>query len=225
MSKTARTLIKAALRSINAISVGATPSAEETADGLEALQFMLRSWSNNNILLYFIEQDTLTMSGASSYTIGSGGDANTVWPVDIKGAVVDSTYVLDIIDEQKYRKVSTSNNSGPPAYLYYNPEYPLGLLYVWPTGGNSMVLDTLKPLTDPTNLSSTVAFPTAYDDAIKWNLAERLAPEYGRVINPIIHKLAKESLDNLRTKNFANQLNATRLELISLDGVYDIDEG
>ena len=74
MSMTAQELIKAAMRLINATADGETPTASEMADGLEALKIMLRSWSSDNLMIYFIEQETLTLTGASSYTIGSGGD-------------------------------------------------------------------------------------------------------------------------------------------------------
>ena len=74
MSETAQTLIKAALRSIGAIATGETPTAAEMADGLESMKLMFRSWSAKNIRLYYTKQETLTMGGASSYTIGSGGD-------------------------------------------------------------------------------------------------------------------------------------------------------
>jgi hypothetical protein len=51
MSETAQTLIKAALRTIGAIAMGETPTADEMTEGLEALKFMLRHWSNKNIIL------------------------------------------------------------------------------------------------------------------------------------------------------------------------------
>ena len=54
MSETANTIIKAALRAIGAIATGETPTDAEMQDGLEALKFMLRTWSDDNIRLYYI---------------------------------------------------------------------------------------------------------------------------------------------------------------------------
>ena len=224
MSQTAQELIKASLRAINAIATGETPTADELMDGLEALKIMLRSWSSSNILIYSISQDTLTMTGASSYTIGSGGDANTTWPTEIKGAVVDTDYNLKIIGEAEYRSVKRSELGSTAAYLYYNPAYPLGVLYPYPVGGSSMVIDSLKALTDPTTLTSSVAFPTSYDAAIKWNLAMHLAPEYGKAPSQYIIGLAMDAKKMIESKNAAMQINAVDLSDIGRNyRQYDIN--
>ena len=216
MSETAQTLIKAALRSINAIATGETPTNAEMAEGLEALKIMLRSWSAENLLVYSISQDTLTMTGASSYTIGSGGDANTTWPVEIKGAVVDTIYNLKMTGEARYRSLKRSVLGARAAYLYYNPVYPLGVLYPWPTGGSSMVIDSLKALTDPSTLTTDVEFPTPYDACIKWNLALQLAPEYGKDPIGLVLKFAEESKKSIISKNAAMQLNAAHPDIKQL---------
>ena len=224
MSETAQTLIKAALRAINAIASGETPTASEMADGLEALKMMLRSWSSDNIMVYSISQDTLAMSGASSYTIGSGGDCDTTWPAEIKGAVVDTDYNLRIIGEARYRSLKRGGLGSTAGYLYYNPAYPLGLLYPYPTGGSSMVIDSLKALTDPATLTASVAFPTSYDAAIKWNLAIELAPEFGKEPSGIVVARAQQSKRTIQSKNAANQLNAVDLSHLGRGrGAYDID--
>ena len=80
MSELVSTLIKAAFRVIGVTASGETPTDGEMADGLEALKFMLRHWSNSNTRIYYTTKDTLTLNGATSYTIGSGGDCNTVRP-------------------------------------------------------------------------------------------------------------------------------------------------
>ncbi len=224
MSETAQTIIKAALRTINAIASGETPTADEMLDGLEAMQFMLRSWSADNIMVYSISQDTLTMDGSASYTIGSGGDADTTWPVEIKGAVVDTLYKLRVIGENRYRSLKRSELGARPAYLYYNPTYPLGTLYPWPTGGSSMVIDSLKALSDPSTLTTDVEFPTGYDAAIKWNLAIELAPEYGATPSDIVYGRARETKNIIKSKNAAMQANAVNVSYLGRDGGrYDID--
>jgi hypothetical protein len=223
MSETAQTLIKASLRAINAIATGETPTAAEMQDGLEALQIMLRSWSAENIMLYSISQDTLTMTGATSYTIGSGGDCNTTWPMTIRGAVVDTDYYLRLIGEAKYRNLARNDRS-IPGYLWYNPVYPLGVLYPHGTGGSSMVIDSLKALSDPSTLTSSVAFPTPYDAAIKWNLALELAPEYGKNPSGIVVARAIETKKVIESKNAANQINEVNLSHLGrIGGSYDID--
>ncbi len=224
MSETANTLIKAALRSIGAIATGETPTDAEMQDGLEALQFMFRSWSAKNIRLYYTEQDTVSLSGTETYTIGDGGTINTVRPSSIRGARI-SNGIVKIIDEAMYRHQRASQSVGTVEYLWYNPEYPLGILNFWPLDSETVYLDSLKELTDPTDLTSSVAFPTEYDDAIKWNLAVRLAPEYGKEASPTIVALAISTLSALETRNFAEQMNSSRLEIIRITNKYNIEAG
>lgn len=224
MSETALTLIKSALRVAGAIGVGMTPTADEAADGLEAMKFMLRNWSAQNIRLYYTKQETLTMTGAASYTIGSGGNLDTVRPASIRGAWTSDGPVT-IIDEDRYRQVRHLSLSGLPVeYLWYSSEYPLGKAYPWPLASGSLYLDSLKPLTDPVAITTDVEFPPEYDDAIKWNLAVRLGPEYGREASPTVQGLAAATLHALETRNFAQQVNSIRPELLKLaNAKYNID--
>ena len=87
-----------------------------------------------------------------------------------------------------------------------------------------MVIDSLKALTDPTTLTSSVAFPTSYDAAIKWNLAMHLAPEYGKQPSQYIAMLARDAKKTIESKNAAMQINAVDLSDIGRNyGQYDIN--
>jgi hypothetical protein len=228
MSETAQTLIKAGLRSIGVIASGETPTHDELDDGLEALKIMLRHWSAKKIRLYYTETDTITLTGAESYTIGSGGTCNTVRPTQIRGAyvrnsIIDST--LRIIDEDQYRNLSLKSVNSTPAYLWYNPEYPLGVIYIYPAGTGMLYLDSVKPLTEPSGITSDISFPPEYDEAIKYGVAIRMAPEYGKEPSPTILGLYKSAMDDIEMLNFAAQVNAVRPEIIKISSVYNINEG
>jgi hypothetical protein len=227
MSLTAGTLINAALRQIGAYAPGETPTADDTGSGLEALIMMVQSWSAKNIRIYFTEQDTYTIGAVVPITIGSGGMMNTVRPNSIQGAFVRDSNAVDhalkIVGGDTYRKMSLKSFGSSPEILYYNPEYPLGLIYIWPTGGGTLYLDSLKPLIDPTALVSTISFPPEYNEAIKWGLAVRLCPEFGKQLTPELATMASQSLDFLETKNFAAQVNEARPEIIRAVGRYNIE--
>ena len=230
MSETAQTLINAALRAIGVIASGEVATAQELADSLESLKFMLRHWSNIGIRTYFLSQNTLALSGATSYTIGSGGNCDTTRPEDIKGGYVKDANGFDspltIIDAERYRSLSLKSIAGTANYLWYNPDFPLGLLYFWPLGAGTAYLDSLKPLTEPTVLTSSIAFPPAYDEAIKWNLALRLAAEFSKEPSQLVIALAASALKWIETKNFNNQINAVNLnDELRGGGGYNINEG
>lgn len=224
MSETAQTLIKAALRAIGAIATEETPTHAELDDGLLTLQLMLRNWSARNIRLYYTKQETLTMTGATYYTIGSGGDLSTTRPASIRGAW-HSDWPVKVIDEDHYRQYRMSvSSSGTVEWLWYSPEYPLGKLYPWPLGGSTLYVDTMIPLTDPTAITSTISFPPEYDEPIRWNLAVRLAPEYGKEASATVAALAASTLSAIETRNFAEQINSIRPEMLALANArYNID--
>ena len=224
MSETAQTLIKAALRSIGAIATGETPTAAELADGLEAMRFMLRNWSSQNIRIPFTTTESVALTGATSYSWGSGGTIATARPVQIRGAYT-SDNIVDIIDEAKYRHLVVGNSGGPVQWLWYQPQYPLGYIYPWPLDSSTLHIDSLKELTDPTAITSSVAFPTGYDDAIKWNLAVRLAPEYGKDAGATVTALAATTLHAIETLNFSSKIPEARVEVIAIPSAYDIDAG
>jgi len=224
VSETAQTLIKAALRVLGAIASGETPTADEMADGLSALRMMLRNWSSQNIRLFYTDQDIVTLTGASYYTIGSGGTVNTTRPTTIRGART-ADGIVDVIGEDRYRELVAGGSGGTVAYLWYSPEYPLGLLYPWPLTSDTLYLDSLKPLADPTAITTSIAFPPEYDDAIKYNLAVRLAPEYVKEPSPTVSMLALNTLHNLETVNFANRMNTSKVDVISIPSTYSIEYG
>jgi hypothetical protein len=229
MSETALTLIKAALRSIGVIAPGETPTDDEVQDGLEAMKFMFRNWSSQNIKVYSVTVENFTLTGAASYTIGSGGTFNTVRPASIRGAYVRDAYgfdnPLDIIDEAKYRDLHLKSIVAVTGYLWYNPTYPLGTIYLYPLDGSTIYLHSLKPLTDPTIITSSIAFPPEYDEAIKFNLALRLCPEYGKEPSQMVLAFASGSMKDIESKNFAAQINAVKPEVIKIARRYSIDEG
>ena len=101
---TAATIINRALRLLGAISSGASADTDEMADGLIALNAMIDSWNNERLMIYAIQDESLTLvDGQASYTIGTSGNLNTTRPVSIEGAYVRASsldYPVRILNEQ-----------------------------------------------------------------------------------------------------------------------------
>jgi len=225
MSETANTLIKSALRGIGVIATGETPTADEMNDGFEALKFMLRAWSAKNIMIPYITNEAITTTGAESYTWGTGGAIATARPEAIVGAYVVDDRIIEIVDQAKYRRKRVSGDTGNTLYIWYSPEFPLGKVYIFPLGSETIYIDCLKALSDPALLTSDVAFPPEYDEAIKYNLAVRLAPEYGKSVSPEVAALALNGLTTIENRNFGSQMGSVISELVNLSygSRYNID--
>lgn len=223
---TAQQLIKQALLNAGAIGAEQTPTDADLQDGLLRLRSMLRAWSAGGQMIYAVTQDSHVLTGGTpSYTIGSGATIDTARPVRIEGAFIDGIdSPLKIIDASKYRGFGMKDLGYTyPAYLYYNPTYPLGTIYLYPPGGGTLYIDSLKPLTDPTTLTGDVAFPGEYDEAIEWGLTIRLCPSYGRDPTLFMYDMAERGENTILALNAALSVESVSTEVIKLTRSYNIN--
>jgi hypothetical protein len=199
---TASDLIKGSLRDIGAIAAGETPSASEIADGLESLNLLVSSWSNNGFLIYEEKREPFTLSvGVQRYTIGSGGDFDTSRPMRLKAASIkqssnDTEIPVRILNIQEWQDIALkSTQSDLVQAIYYNDAYPLAEIDVYPvpSEANSLILYSEKPLTEFALSSTDVILPQGYFRALRKNLAVEMCPEYGKNPNPILMQAAIDS--------------------------------
>jgi len=74
---------------------------------------------------------------------------------------------------------------------YYDPQFPQGILNVWPPlNGNALEIFTWGFLTPPTSLTATYSAPPGYADVIIWELAKRLWPRctHNLMVNKVPHQ-------------------------------------
>ena len=105
-------LIRSSLRLIGAISSSEAPAADESIDALEALNMMLNSWGAVRFLSKNTPTITHTLNGSTSYTIGSGGDIDTIRPSAIFTAYYTLgglDYPLQVLDYKTYSEIGTKN--------------------------------------------------------------------------------------------------------------------
>lgn len=71
-TSTALDLIVGALRNINALEAGETPSAQDSGDALQVLNDMLDSWSTDKLYVFASNENVFTFTpGQYQYTIGN----------------------------------------------------------------------------------------------------------------------------------------------------------
>ena len=72
-----------------------------------------------------------------------------------------------------------------------------------PTVAHSLVLYYDEPFAQFPDLTTPVSLAPGYAKALRCNLAIELAPEFGRVVDPTVERLARESLADVKRQNFA----------------------
>jgi hypothetical protein len=212
---TAATIIRRALRLLGAIAASETPSAAEQADALESLNAMLDSWRTSSLAAYALRDETLTLTGAASYTIGPGGDLNTTRPVRVEAAyqrIGEIDYPLRLASAATRAGLAAKSTTGDVAdWLYYETSYPLGRLYLYPVPSTGELhLVTWVPLV-ALAAADDVALPPGYQDALTYSLAVRLAPEYGRPVTAEVAAVARDAMDKIGRVNFRPPIMATGL--------------
>lgn len=217
---TVQTIINRSLRLIGALATGETADADETADALAVLNSMLSSWNNDKLMSYASRNITVPVTGGdNSYTIGaSGADVSDTAPVRVDTAYIRLSgldYPLELIDADKYsRVVDKTSASSIPEYLYFNSTHPNATvtLYPVPSEACTLYLNVWTPYTAYANTSTTFSMPDGYEDAIAYNLAVRLWPEYPAMpLRPEVVQLAKETLASIKRINRAPVEQVTQL--------------
>lgn len=197
---TARDLIKGSLRLIGVIASGETPSGDQSNDALAALNSMIRSWNIDGLMVFKTTRESFSLtSGQSSRTMGTGGNFNTTRPSKITGLgfmINTVEYPLDIINVEQYAAIPDKTiTSSIPLKVYIEGTYPLETLNIWPvpdTSGTMVVYSDKAIVSGDMALTDTISLPNGYEDALKYNLSVRLAPEYGRQLDQMIWEDAKE---------------------------------
>ena len=86
MIETTGDMINFVLRASGINGVGQTPLAEDSNTCLDMMRMLVAQWQRKRWLVWAEQEVSLTSTGATSYTIGPGGDFNTPRPDKVEAA-------------------------------------------------------------------------------------------------------------------------------------------
>lgn len=203
-------LIAGAFRVLGVLAADEIPSASEQSNAFDSLNRMMDSWANERLTLFATSRDTYALTpGLNPHTIGTGGTFNVTRPIRIDRASLvlanssNAELPLNILDDEGWQLAQGKTTQGTPVYLWPETKYPLINLWLNPVplNADTLVLYTWQQLGRFAAATSTVAFPPGYEEAILFNLAKRLAPEYGATLSPEAAETAVESLASVKRLN------------------------
>jgi hypothetical protein len=214
---TATEIIKSALRKINSYQSGDQLAAPDANDSLEVLNDMIDSWSTDHAYVYASVETVVQFTPLQYiYSIGPGGNfaidldtgAAIPRPLRITNGFTRNSeldYPIDVtMDQGQYTQFLLKNQPAPwPLVAWYNPTMPTGTLYFYPNPSSAGELHLFidQILSEFANLTTDINLPQGYSRALKWGLARELCAEFGFPLTPNIEKLAKESLDMIKSLN------------------------
>ena len=100
---------------------------------------------------------------------------------NIAGGYLD--YPLTVFSLEEYESIGIKQLNGPWAKgIYYQPSELLGTIYVYPNPSQGELhLFTQTIFREFQSLNDTIQLPQGYNMALRWCLAERLLPMFGKV--------------------------------------------
>ena len=177
-------IIESALRKLGVLAEGQTPSAQNYADGMMALNTVISQLRAVGMPLWARSEYTFTPT-TNTYTIGTGMTLSTPFPVKLLQAFRTDTGAkipLEIVAREDFNILPTSSN-GSPIKINYQPFVNYGNISLWPTPASTntatITLVYQRPYQYFTTSTETMDFPEEWYNAIIYHLAVRLAPEWG----------------------------------------------
>ncbi len=213
---TARDIIQDAFQRIGVYAAGEIMADADAERGLSVLNDMLDSWSNEQLFCYAnLEQNLVLVPNQQQYTFGTGGNGGTSRPLDIRkgpGAayITDGNgdiYYIEVVTQDVWNQIGfRQSTSNIPDTIFYDPQYPLGLLNIFPipTLAYTLSFDSFLPLTDFASISANMVFPPGYKQALQMSLALLLWPEYkpeGTSPSPLLIQQATEAKRAIKITN------------------------
>ena len=206
-------IVTAALRKIGVVDAGETPTSDELSDGAEDLNIMVKGWmAPNNFIakglkLWQRARASLTLSASISFDLKpSGGDCDIQIPVAIISAVLrdsdDNDTVLEPMSFEQYEALGNKTDTGTPSRYYYERSLSTGTLYldVIPDDTTDTIeFVYLQVLEDFDSSTDNPDFPQEWYEPLVYNLALRLAPDYGVEPSQSVVSMAQVSLANAQT--------------------------
>lgn len=207
-----------ALRTIGAIGQGVDPSGNDMQVAFEACNDMIDAWAAQRLTIFQTLRklfDLVANQGgvANPYTIGLGGDFDVprpTWIPDANLVVYTTTppfeYPLHIMTPDEYARTSIKDLASAMATALFfdgkfdttGPDTGLGDLFLYPVPNGQMpvklALYLPYPMTGFADIGTTdYTFPPGYKEALRYQLAKRLAAEFQRELSQEIQQLVSDT--------------------------------
>lgn len=206
-STTRDSIITSALRKLGVLGDYESLDTTRRDAAILAINPMIKHLAALGMPLWAVTQQTIPMSlwTGPSVTIGPGQTINqAVFPLKIVQALrIQNTYEvpLDIQNFNNYNLITNKQSTGAPITLFYHPQNYFGTIYLWPIPDSSwqstgsLKIRYQREFQDFDNGTDEPDFPKEWHEVLIYQLAVRLAPEYGIPINE--RMLLKKEADSL----------------------------
>lgn len=191
-SMTAGDVIKKALQKLAVLEEGQAASTNQNTDGLVDLNMMIKGLSRHGLQLWTVESVDIDplVEGQAQYTLGKDGSPSEDTPRPImilEASVVDSDnneITLIPLSRNEYDNLTPKTTKGKPVQYYYDPQILNVEINIWPTpdansASNDKISMYVQQYIQDVDATDDMYFPAEWFEAVVYQLAVRLAPDYG----------------------------------------------
>lgn len=205
---TVQNIIDRSLRLIGNIEPGTSGTASESADAMTALNDMLGTWRNESLMCYAMQDQSITLAATNSTrSIGPTGSLVTTRPVEIESAYVTVgliNYPMEIWNAEQFSSITLRTQTNAwPWVLWYQASMPDGVINLWPVPDAASVLHviTRQPVLVFAALTDVISLPPGWENALAYNLAVNIAPEYEQEASQTVKDKARDTVKMLKRTN------------------------
>lgn len=184
-------LITLSFIDLSAIVSGEAISSAEQADAFTRLNLMLANWSAEQLTLPQMKHELFTpTAGLPTYTLGTGGTfASSVRPMRVTGAASVSANFRQPVEVMSFDRFAATtqdplaSTSVLALKMAADNGYPSINLRIFPVPAGSpgsLWIDFWGAIAQFATVGDTVANAPEIVDALHWNLAVELFPQYAR---------------------------------------------
>jgi hypothetical protein len=189
-------IITEAFRKIGALGDGETIDATRLTIGSNVLNPMVKAFSSYGMSVWTLDKISIPLSewaNAPELIVGPTG----TYVIDYKPLAITDALRSDgsietpliQISNSEYENQPTKTQTGTPTMFYYKPEAYVGKIYLWQPpdtywDANGTLETTFRrQIQDLDTSTDEPDFPIEWHEALIYQLAVRLAPNYGLAPN------------------------------------------
>lgn len=177
-------IINRAYQILGVKATGEVLGADEANDGLHALNSLIDSWRTEFLYVYVIQELVHTLTpNQQTVSIGPGAQIDVPVPLKLESVPFNRSsnidYPMRVVLRPEYESIQMKTSGASyPTLIYYERDYPTGLLYFYPlpAGSYELHLFLQQQLTEFVDLTTEYLLPPGYKRALEYSLAEELSP-------------------------------------------------
>lgn len=181
---TARAVVEKAMRLINVLGANENVNASDGEDARISLNMMIKTWEADGCNLWREQPSTVTFpANTATMTL----DPRVVDVIEARRVYVDtpdSELPLGRWERGQYISIPNKNNTGIPVAFYPQRNRDSFTMTLWPVPYVETVINftAARVTRDVSELADNIDVPQEWLECVVYNLADRLATEWGSLI-------------------------------------------